>query len=491
MRYKIAGIVVCIIAILISTILPTFYDPTEQRYHQHLMAEEKAECSHDADTFCTHLPLVEIDTDGVEIPGRVAWLEDGTAVRYTTTADGQDFITCHVSIVDQEGLNNHTEDAPSVESKATIHVRGNSSRAFDKSNYSLNFITEDGKNNPQSVMGMDAHHEWILHGPFLDKTLMRNYMWYNIGGEIMEYAPNVRFCEVMLNGEYQGVYVMMESITAGQNGARLELSVDRKDNTFTGYLLRLDRGSTTEIKNINHFTKYTYRADTMLNIVYPGTSNLTPELAEEICQDFSAFEKALYSYDYDNQKYGYQDNIDMDSFVDYFILNEFTSNHDAGIYSTYVYKDLDGKLKMCIWDFNNACDNYQEAPVDPQGFVMQNGTWFEMLVKDEDFTDAIIRRYRQLRKTLLNEEKLDAYIDDVIAYLGPAIDRNYEKWGYSFTSGRITLYPKDRNPENYADAITDLKRFLHQRGRWLDENIETLRQYSAESKVKKFNENPN
>ena len=434
---------------------------------------------------------MQIDTGGVEIPGRAVLDENGIRIGYTQTADGQDVITCHISIVDQQGGNNHTEDAPSVESKAIIHVRGNSSRHFDKPNYSLHLITEEDKNNSQEVMGMDAHHEWILHGPFLDKTLLRNYMWYNIGGEIMDYAPNVRFCEVMLNGEYQGVYVMMESITAGQNGARLELSVDRKDNTFTGYLLRLDRGSTTEIKNINHFSKYTYRANTMLNIVYPGTSNLTPEIAEEICQDFSAFEKALYSYDYDNQKYGYQDNIDMDSFVDYFILNEFTSNHDAGIYSTYVYKDLDGKLKMCIWDFNNACDNYQEAPVDPQGFVMQNSTWFDMLIKDEDFIDAILKRYRQLRKTWLNEAYLDAYIDDVIAYLGPAIERNYEKWGYSFTEGRIWLYPKDRNPENYADAITDLKRFLHLRGRWLDENIETLRQYSAESKVKKFNENPN
>ena len=64
-------------------------------------------------------------------------------------------------------------------------------------------------------------------------------MWYNIAGQIMDYAPEVRFCEVFFNGEYRGLYVMCESITAGED--RLQLKVDKKDNTFTGYLLRLDR----------------------------------------------------------------------------------------------------------------------------------------------------------------------------------------------------------------------------------------------------------
>ena len=176
-----------------------------------------------------------------------------------------------------------------------IHVRGRSSRHFDKPNYGVTLIDENGKNNPQSVMGMDAHHEWVLHGPFLDKTLIRNYMWYNIAGEIMDYAPNVRFCEVMVNGEYQGVYLMTEKITAGKDGARLNLEVNRKDNTFTGYLLRVDQGSKNEMKNINNFSTYSMRlaAEQIFNIEYPGMANLTPELKEAITQDVSAFEKAL------------------------------------------------------------------------------------------------------------------------------------------------------------------------------------------------------
>lgn len=340
-------------------------------------------------------------------------------------------------------------------------------------------------------MGMDAHHEWALHGPFIDKTLIRNYMWYNIAGEIMDYAPNVRFCELMLNGEYQGVYVMTEMITAGEDGARLHLSVDKKDNTFSGYLLRLDRGSDTAIKNISTFSSYSRRSRQIINIEYPGVSNLTPALAESIRQDFSKFEKALYSYDFDNEDYGYKKYIDAESFADYFIINEFACNYDAGLFSTYIYKDIDGKYRMCIWDFNSACDNYQESAVLPDHFEMQNRLWYFMLMMDEDFTELIIKRYRELRKTYLSEEYLYGYIDGCNQYLGEAVGRNFSKWGYTFEPMYDPLTPAERNHHSYGEAVEQLKAFIKARGDWMDENIESLRQYSENSKIKKFDETAN
>ena len=107
---------------------------------------------------------------------------------------------------------------------------------------------------------MDAHYEWALYGPYLDKTLIRNYMWYNIAGEMMDYAPNVRFCEVILNGEYQGLYVMTETITNGVD-CRVNVSEPVDNTTATGYVLRLDRGSENEMKNLDNFTYYAYLFD--------------------------------------------------------------------------------------------------------------------------------------------------------------------------------------------------------------------------------------
>ena len=114
-----------------------------------------------------------------------------------------------------------------------------------------------------------------------------------------------------------------------------------------------------------------------------------------------------------------------------------------------------------------------------------------MLMKDEDFTNKVVSRYRQLRETVFDEEYLDRYIDDVVEYLGGAIERNYEKWGYTFEPEYDLLIPAERNPRSYEEAIAEMKTFLQNRIKWMDENIETLRQYSAESKVKKFNENAN
>lgn len=490
MKYKIIGMsvtaLVLVMVLCISFIMP---EDNGKRYHQHIEAEEKAACSHTDGKFCTHLPIIKIDTNGKTIPGEpILDASSGRTLQYTMSETGEETILSKLSVIDNVGENNHTEDASSVSSNIRIRIRGNSSRHFEKKGYIIKMITSGGLNNPQSLIGMDAHHEWALHGPYLDKTLIRNYICYNLAGDIMGYAPNVRFCELILNGEYRGLYLLTETITAGKMGARLELSVNKKDNSFSGYLLRLDRGSNTELKNINNFTIYTYKTDSKVNIVYPGNANLTPFIASEICEDFSDFEKALYSYDYDSEDFGYENYIDVNSFIDYFLINEFTSNYDAGSKSTYMYKGIDGKLHMCVWDFNNAFDNYQENETSYRIFCLQDGLWYDMLFKDEEFVEKVISRYYELEKQYLNEEYMNSYIDSVIEYLGPAIDRNFEKWGHTFLpEWDDRLYDYQRNLHSYDEAVNQLKDYIKNRCEWMNENIDSLRQYSAESKVKNYN----
>jgi hypothetical protein len=476
MKYKI--IAMTLVALLLGVIacgsvMPRIMKTENDRYHQHLEAEEKTACRHEGDVFCTHLPVIVIDTGGVEIPGK-AYLDENGDSHYTTTPEGEEEITATVSILDGEECHNHLSDQAAVSTLARVRVRGNSSRHFIKLGYSLNFVDETDANVSHSVMGMDPHHEWVLHGPILDKTLIRNYVWYNVAGEVMDYAPNVRFCEAFINGEYMGLYLMVESVTAGDNDSRLQLSINRKNNTFTGYCLRVDDGS-NEIKDLNTFSMYTYQTEGVVDSVYPGTSNLTPEMKARIQKDFSAFERILYSGDYNDPRYGYEAYIDVDSFVDYFILNEFSSNYDAGARSTYIYKEVGGPYKLCVWDFNSALDNYQEQAVDPEMFLLQNRVWFNALIQDGRFTERVIQRYRELRETYLSEEYLNQYIDETIAYLGDAIDRNNERWDEDFVYD--LLIPPERNPDSYEEAVQDMKQYIHVRGEWMDENIDMLRQY--------------
>ena len=489
MKYKFLGLSACAVAIILSILAPLFFTGHNkaERIHQHQQAIPTYECTETDDVgLCTYLPIVEINTNGVEIPGRPIF-RAGNNTHYTTAADGSTTIRARIQIIGTDSSEyHHANDSADLTSYIRIRVRGNSSRYFDKPSYAIRLVDAAGNNAPASIMGMDAHHEWVLYGPWLDKTAIRNYMFYNLAGELMDYAPNVRFCEVILNGEYQGLYVMTESITAGKNGARLALTVNAKKHSYTGYLLRLDH-KVPEEEPLNTFTTYTYTTPLLLQLEYPGRKNRDDALIREIEQDFSDFEKSLYSFDYDKPKWGYKSQIDVDNFVDYFIINELTSNADAGNYSTYIYKGTDDLFHMCVWDFNNACDNYFEEEISVDGFFMRNRLWYWMLMKDEDFTERIIYRYRKLRKGILSEQALDNYIDETIAFIEPALERNDERWGD--VSGQANLLvPAERNLSSRSAAVGQLKGYLHNRGDWMDTYIETLRQYSSPSKVKEYNE---
>lgn len=486
MKYRIIGLIATA-AMLLTALGAAALDREnpDNRVHQHRTARgPNAGCTCNGAELCTHLPLVMIETGGQPIPGAPITDENGRELGFTTTAEGEEMLVARISVLSSDEQNHHPSDSPDWQSEMQIRIRGNSSRYFDKPSYLCRLTEQDGSYKSHEMMGMAAHYEWALHGPYLDKTLLRNYMWYNITGELMGYAPNVRFCEVMVNSQYRGLYVMTETITNGED-CRLDISEPIGGTDKTGYLLRLDRGSKTPLKNIETFTGYAQRNQQQVDIQYPRSGALTPELAAAITRDFSDFEKSLYSYDYDTHDYGYRHDIDVQSFVDYFIINEFTANYDAGWLSTYVYRDVGGKLKMVIWDFNSACDNYQHSVIQPQHFEMHYNIWYYMLTKDEDFTDRILRRYRALRKSYLSEDDLNRYIDEVVAYLGDAVERNFAVWDYTFDLELIQ--PAERNPRSFEAAIAQLKGFIHERGVWLDENLEVIRQYSHPSKNKKFN----
>ena len=141
---------------------------------------------------------------------------------------------------------------------------------------------------------------------------------------------------------------------------------------------------------------------------------------------------------------------------------------------------------MYIWDFNSANNNFMDNDfLEYQNFKLQNSIWFDMLIKDPDFNEAIINRYKELRKTYLSEEYLFNYIDETVNYLGPAIDRNFEVWGYTFNPDNKfkTIYM----PTSHDDAIKQLKDAIHKRGEWMDKHIEDIKFYSSESKNKKYN----
>ena len=159
--------------------------------------------------------------------------------------------------------------------------------------------------------------------------------------------------------------------------------------------------------------------------------------------------------------------------------------------STYLYKDRLNKLHMGpVWDYNNMLDNYFTLQLDGSEFLYVERLWFDRLLADPYFNQKVIRRYRELRETILAEDYLMDYIDETIAYLGDSIERNYQVWGYSFDAKQLhaneRLTPLERNPKSFPEAVEDMKTFIRVRGRWMDNHIDALAQYCHESKTKSY-----
>ncbi|MGI5849884.1 MAG: CotH kinase family protein [Christensenellales bacterium] len=410
--------------------------------------------------FTTHLPLVVIETGGQQIKkDSLIWAE--------------------ISIIDNVKGENRQGEAPDLSAPAVIKYRGSSSYySFDKKQYRIEFREKYGeeKNADYEVMGMSAASDWVLNGPFLDRTLIRNHMVLAISRKLLSWAPDSCYCEIILDGEYLGVYVMIEPITKEKNG-RLNLTNFGLVSGTTAYIVKRERSNTEEnvietYGSLNGLTSYE------LSISYPKARNLTKKQFEWIKNDISEFERVLYSERFDDPDLGYAAYIDVDNFIDYYIINELTLTTDAGYLSTYAYKDIGEKLKLTVWDFDNTFNNYVSVKsVDK--FYVASSNWFSRLFEDRSFVDAVVIRYKELREGKLSQENLLGLVDENVAYLGNGIDRNFKIWGYTFFE-KLLAHNEDgshRDPKSYEEAIDQLKECIVARGKFLDENIEMLYQY--------------
>lgn len=403
------------------------------------------------DIFETTLPVVYIDTNN-----------------HLITKENKVWAALQVSEA-PEGTSQSILEVPDYEAAITIKYRGASSfHSFDKKQYRIKFYKEMGSGNAENVtfLGMGSNSEWVLNGPFLDKTLMRNRLTYGLAGEIFEWAPDSRYVEVFLNGEYQGVYLALEPITNGES--RLRLGEFGLLYGATAYVVKRDRVGTEE-GALESYGKLSGRTSNDLYIEYPSKTDLTEAQRTWIVNDISEFERVLYGEDFANPQKGYMSYIDVDNFVDYVIFNEVFMNNDAGNLSTYVYKELNGKMKMAVWDYNNCLDNYQGAAQDFTHYITPQAAWFSRMLEDRNFVKRLVSRYEELRRGVLSTAYVNGKIEEYQKELGEARERNFAVWGYSFNSN--LLVGSGRELQSYEEAIAQLKAAYERRTEYMDAHI--------------------
>lgn len=431
------------------------------------------------ETFTSNLPLVIINT-GEQIPRRgVVW--DSDKEYYVPTGEDP-YAYGEISVINNPGGQNNPGDVAETFSLCKVKLRGNSSGNYDKGQYLVKLIDKEEKPEKHNMLGMGSDAEWILNVSFIDKSLLRNYLAYMTAGEIMPYTPDVQFCEVLWKDghgyQYEGVYMMMESIRVGKN--RVDLPQYSENSPITPALLRRDRYNVNGIMLDNYATQNNLTSG-YLDIEYPSKEIITEKGIQNITEQVNCFERALYTDTWE-EFVKYRNYVDIQSFVDYFLLNEFFLNYDAGYNSTYIYMNYSGKLTMGpVWDFDQAMDNNETASANLQTTAFHAAPWFDRILKDPVFTAAMLERYAQLRASILSDDSIASFVKRTVDYLGPAIDRDWARWGYYYTDGNYLKSDEpggeDRNTRTHREEVERILAVLSDHGAWMDEHLDSLYQF--------------
>ncbi len=432
--------------------------------------------------FVTHLPLVILEVDPDSIPNIYEFSEDGTAKVYSEQGmeNPDPWVPLSVSLIDNDNYENHLTDVPALASEAKIKLRGMTSRSFEKKQYGIKFM--DGEQEREiSVLGMEADEDWVLSNSILDLSGVRNYAAMNIGGQIFPFTPETRFCEVVFKvGDeytYQGLYLLTEKVKKSEG----VINIDdfREDAASLSYVVCRDR------KDYTKLTLSTWASDHQIcygyfDLVYPAQQYISEQGIARIEEELSRIEYILYSEE-PEEFMQYKQYLDVDSFVDYFIINEFFMNYDAGNNSTYYYKTRNGRLAMGpLWDFDNSADNYYAMMSDKKSVPFVSQPWFERLIRDEEFQKKVNARYKELRETVLSDEYVEQFIDETMAYLGNARMRDYSRWKASYEQNHMldvvedtNGFAIDRNTGSVEGEVQRFKDTLFGHAQWMDKNLDT------------------
>ena len=423
----------------------------------------------------SNLPIVLIGTNGQEIPEEPK-------------------ITAQMQVLyNGPGIRNYLTDQPKdYNGLIGIERRGSTSDFFsDKKPYSIETRDTEGKDFDFPLLGMPAESDWALLAPYNDKSLVREALMYELAGKIMPWAPRMRFVELVLNGEYQGIYLAAEKIKRGKNrvDVRKLKSTDLAGDSLTGgYILKIDK--TTGGGAANWVSLYPpfpgAWQNTLWQVHYPKLEDIKPAQWYYINNWIDSFEQVMYSNNFADTTFGYPKLIDVPSFVDFTLLNELAKNVDSYRLSTFFWKDRDDKDPRLhagpIWDFNIAlgnadyCDGQSTAnwAIDFNnicgGDSWVNQFWWQKMWQDQQYRRQLKERWTELRVGTLSNTAVLHTLDSLTSMLQESQVRNFQRWPVLNTY----LWPNPFCCGTYFEHTNYLRNWIQQRMTWIDNTAKTL-----------------
>ena len=379
-------------------------------------------------------------------------------------------IAATMRLVNNEQGPNTAEGESEYEGTIGIEIRGQTSATFPKKPYALETRDDEGENDNVSLLGMPKENDWILYAPYSDKSLMRNVLAYDLARAMGRYASRAEFAELILNGEYQGVYVLLEKIKRDKNRIDIEKNEDDEDDITGGYILELTQTGKLDLEDEFFTTDLT-----SLPFIYdyPDDDDLSEAAANYIKDYVNDLEAALYGETFTDPETGYRAYIDVDAAVDYMLVQELFKNRDAFSASTYFYKDAGEKLVFGpLWDFNISSGNEPTENLRrPQGWLLTTRPWAEQLLTDDYFIELYVARWNELKDEGTFTD-LIAAVDTQSVLLAEAQKRNFERW--SVLDKVLPFNPPKYTYDTYEEEVAYLKDWLTDRITWMDANIGKL-----------------
>jgi hypothetical protein len=373
------------------------------------------------------------------------------------------------------GVQNYLSDQTNTTSlnyngRIDIEIRGSSSQALDKKGYGFTTRMADNvSNNNVSLLGMPSENDWILNGLAFDPSLIRDYFSYAISRNMGNYAPRTVYCELVLNGDYRGLYLLQEKIKA--DSQRLNITkITTSQNTLPeltgGYITKSDKDTGGDPVA---WTMPSYVNGSNASFIHdlPKPTEVTAQQNSYIYSEFMKLASRT-AVSNDSLINGYPSVIDVPTFVDFMLSNELGSNADGYHFSTYFHKDRNGKLRAGpIWDFNLTYGNdlflwgFDRSHTDVWQFSdggNDGAKFWKDLFMNSQFKCYLSKRWNGLIQPgkPMNLSTLNNLIDATVTLIAPAVAREEIRWG---------------SVGNHLDQINGIKNFLSARISWINANI--------------------
>jgi hypothetical protein len=308
-----------------------------------------------------------------------------------------------------------------------------------------------------SLLGLPEENDWVLYAAYNDGTLLRNVVAYRAARQTGRYASRTRFVEVVLNGQYWGVYVLMERLKLDKN------RVSDPEGDSDGFLLEY-----THPSKIDPGDRYFRTPVTRTPIIYddPERGDMTRARAAEIARRVGAFERALYGGEFRHPSRGWRAHLDVEAAVDYVLLYELFRNYDALAASTFIHEAEDGKLALGpLWDFDLSMGN-PASLLPPRGCSLCDRRWTQRLYKDRGFVRAMTRRWTELRRQGFLRTTLAAIERDARALQASQV-RNLRRWPVLSFRPLSASAPEASLRASYRGETNRLRNWILVRAGWL------------------------